>query len=133
MKPRVKAWVVFPGGTKFGEGRARLLRLVAEEGSLRGAVKRMGMSYRAAWGYLKELERAAGHAFLEPAGRGRAKGAALTPEARRFLAAFAAFHRRLQGSSAATFRAAFARRAGRRPKPARRKPRRAAAGAGARS
>ena len=57
MKPKLKVWIVFPSGTKFGEGRAELLRLVGEEGSLKRAVERMGMSYRAAWGSLRELER----------------------------------------------------------------------------
>jgi molybdate transport system regulatory protein len=110
MKPKLKAWIVFPGGTKFGEGRARLLRLVEEEGSLRGAVKRMGMSYRAAWGYMRELERAAGHPFLERAGPGPGAGTRLTAEARALLAGFERFHGKLDASASRAFRAAFARR-----------------------
>ena len=109
MGPRVKARIVFPGGTKFGEGRARLLRLVAGEGSLRGAAKRMGMSYRAAWGYFRELEAAAGFPFLERAEAGPAGGTRLTRKARRFLAAFEEYHRRLQRSAATAFRASFGR------------------------
>ena len=38
MKPRLKVWVVFEGGVKFGDGRARLLELVDELGSLRKAL-----------------------------------------------------------------------------------------------
>jgi len=107
MKPKCKAWVVFPGGTKFGQGRADLLRLVAEEGSLKRAVERMGMSYRAAWGYLRELERAAGFPFLEPAGKGPRSGTRLTPRAREFLAAFDAYRGRLDGAAARAFRSSF--------------------------
>jgi molybdate transport system regulatory protein len=110
MKQRVKAWIVFPGGTKFGEGRAELLRRVEEEGSLKRAVERMGMSYRAAWGYLRELEGAAGFEFLERAGRGPGGGTRLTAKARRFLAAFDAYHAGLDASAARAFRAAFAAR-----------------------
>jgi len=99
MEPKVKAWIVFDGGTKFGEGRARLLRLVEEEGSLNRAVKRMGMSYRAAWGYVQELERAAGFAFLER----DTSGARLTAEGSEFLAAFERFSARVASAAADSF------------------------------
>ena len=36
--------------TKLGNGRARLLELIDERGSIQKAVARMGMSYRDAWG-----------------------------------------------------------------------------------
>ena len=58
-RPRLKLWVVF-GDVKFGEGRAELLDAMERLGSFKQAVERMGMSYRAAWGYFRELERAAG-------------------------------------------------------------------------
>jgi len=51
-RPRLKVWVVFSDRVKFGDGRAELLRLVDELGSLKKAVARSGMSYRSAWGYL---------------------------------------------------------------------------------
>ena len=60
----MKVWVVFAGRAKLGDGRARLFELVDELGSIRKAVDRMGMSYRAAWGYIRELEAAAGFTFL---------------------------------------------------------------------
>lgn len=107
MKPKCKAWIVFPGGTKFGQGRADLLRLVEREGSLKGAVERMGMSYRAAWGYLRELEEAAGFPFLERRGRGRAGGARLTARAKAFLAAFEGYRERLDGAASRAYRASF--------------------------
>jgi molybdate transport system regulatory protein len=124
MKQKLKAWVLFDGGTKFGEGRAELLRLVGEEGSLKRAVERMGMSYRAAWGYVRELEAAAGFHFLERSGTGPSSGTKLTDEGRAFLAAFEAFHRRLDEAAAAAFTAEFGALA--RPKKPRAKRRRAA-------
>lgn len=60
LKSKLKVWVVFDGRVKFGDGRAQLLERVDALGSLRQAVTGMGMSYRAAWGYLRELERAGG-------------------------------------------------------------------------
>ena len=64
MKPKLKVWVTFGDDLKFGDGRARLLELIEEHGSLRGAAKEFQMSYRHAWGYLRELEQAAGFPFV---------------------------------------------------------------------
>jgi len=77
----VKIWVTFPNGTKLGAGRARLFDLIDELGSIRKAVAQLGMSYRAAWGYITELEAAAGFTFLarKPGGGGTG-GARLTRE-----------------------------------------------------
>ena len=103
MEPKIKAWIVFPGGTKFGAGRARLLRLIEEEGSLNRAVKRMGMSYRSAWGYLQELEAAAGFAFVATSGG----GSRLTDRATAFLAAFDRYRERVQADATMSFDASF--------------------------
>jgi molybdate transport system regulatory protein len=92
VRPRLKVWVVFGKNTKFGDGRAELLRLVEREGSLQRAVGRLGMSYRSAWGYLRELERAAGFKLLErPPGGGPAAGMRLTAEGRAFLRRYERF------------------------------------------
>jgi len=114
MQPKSKVWVVFDGGTKFGGGRAELLRLVESEGSLRRAVERMEMSYRAAWGYVRELEEAAGFAFLERAGKGRSSGTRLTKEARAFLASYDAFRAQAERDAAGAFESSFPRAARRR-------------------
>ncbi len=89
-RPRLKVWVVFGGRVKFGDGRAELLELVDRLGSFRQAVARVGMSYRNAWGYFRDLERAAGFAFLER-GRGSRGGTRLTPEGRAFLRRYRRF------------------------------------------
>jgi molybdate transport system regulatory protein len=89
VKPKVKVWVAFSDELKFGEGRARLLELIGERGSLQQAAKEFEMSYRNAWGYLGELERAAGFKFVERApGGGPRSGMRLTKEAKRFLARY---------------------------------------------
>jgi molybdate transport system regulatory protein len=114
MKPKVRSWIVFPGGTKFGEGRAELLRLVGERGSLKRAVAEMKMSYRAAWGYVRELEAAAGFPFLERTGPGPASGTRLTAKGRAFLASFETFRAEMAGAADLSFRTAF-RATSRRP------------------
>ena len=91
-RPRIKLWVVFGDRVKFGEGRAELLEAVERLGSFKKAVERMGMSYRAAWGYFRELERAAGVSLLErQPGGGPAGGTRLTPAGRRFVRQYRRF------------------------------------------
>lgn len=96
MKPRLKVWVVFGERTKFGDGRAQLLQLIDELGSIKKAVDRFGMSYRNAWGYVRELEKAAGFKFLERTpGGGPAAGTRLTPQGKMFLRRYWRFRRGL--------------------------------------
>jgi len=95
-RPRLKLWVVFGKSVKFGEGRAELLEAVERLGSFKQAVEHMGMSYRAAWGYFRELERAAGVKFLERhPGRGPEAGTRLTAEGQRFLKRYRRFRQGL--------------------------------------
>jgi molybdate transport system regulatory protein len=108
IQPRVKVWVVFGGRTKLGDGRARLFELIDELGSIKKAVARMGMSYRAAWGYVRELEAAAGFEFLarKPGGGGTG-GARLTREGRAFLDRYRRFRRSLDQLTERRFARAF--------------------------
>jgi molybdate transport system regulatory protein len=107
LKPKLKVWVVFDDRVKFGDGRAELLERVETLGSLKQAVAGMGMSYRAAWGYLRELERAAGFQFLaRHPGRGRTR---LTVEGRRFLARYRRFRHGLDDVVARHFSRSFPR------------------------
>ena len=109
-RPRLKLWVVFGGRVKFGEGRAELLEAVERFGSFKKAVERMGMSYRAAWGYFRDLERAAGVKFLERhPGRGPGGGTRLTHEGRRFVRQYRRFRKGLDGLVERHFRKSFSR------------------------
>src|SRR6266481_178196 len=65
MKPKLRVWVTFGEDLKFGDGRARLLELIDARGSLKKAAQELEMSYRNAWGYLRDLETAAGFKFVE--------------------------------------------------------------------
>jgi molybdate transport system regulatory protein len=92
MKPKLKVWVVFADGVKFGDGRAQLLELIDELGSIKKAVSRFGMSYRSAWGYLRELEGAAGFKLLERRSGGvPGSGTRLTKKGREFLVRYQRF------------------------------------------
>src|SRR5882724_10530984 len=104
MKPKLRVWVIFGKQLKFGDGRAHLLELIDERGSLRQAAAELGMSYRNAWGYLRELERAAGFKFVErpPAGNPRS-GMRLTAAGRDFLARYQKFRLGLEAASLRQF------------------------------
>jgi molybdate transport system regulatory protein len=100
--------VVFDERVKFGDGRAQLLELIDQLGSIKHAVASTGMSYRAAWGYLKELEKAAGFTFLErKPGSGPGSGTQLTSEAKTFLKHFRLFQNSVQRRVETAFERAF--------------------------
>jgi molybdate transport system regulatory protein len=92
MKPKLRVWVTFGDDLKFGDGRARLLALIDRHGSLLQAAEEFEMSYRHAWGYLRELEQAAGFKFVERApGGGPRSGMRLTAAGRQFVERYRRF------------------------------------------
>jgi molybdate transport system regulatory protein len=108
---KLRVWVLFGKGLKFGDGRADLLELIDRRGSLRQAAAEFDMSYRNAWGYLRDLEKAAGFKFLEraPAGHPRS-GMRLTARGKAFLARYRVFRRGLDSVAVEHFERSFRRR-----------------------
>ena len=94
--PRQKLWIEADGRLVMSDYRLRLLELVAESGSLAEAATAMRLSYRRAWGKIKELEANLGmplvHSEVGGAGGGRTT---LTDEARALLAAYRRFQERM--------------------------------------
>jgi molybdate transport repressor ModE-like protein len=88
---KAKFWVTLGPRTLFGDGKADLLESVDRLGSLRSAADSMRMSYRHAWGLLRELEKAAGFAFLEHSGTGPRTKLRLTAKGRQFIDAYRRF------------------------------------------
>lgn len=108
MKPKLKVWVTFGDRLKFGDGRAKLLELIEERGSLREAAGALGMSYRNAWGYLRELESAAGFRFVERVpGGGPRSGMCLTQAGKRFIARYRKFRGGLEDVAKRRFERSF--------------------------
>jgi 8-oxo-dGTP diphosphatase len=86
----VKCRLDAPDGRPIlGEGRAELLELVDELGSLSEAARQMGMSYRYAWGVVRKMTDAAGEPVVEST-RGGSEGGrtVLTPAGRELMDAF---------------------------------------------
>ena len=81
-----KIWVENDGKTIFGPGRDILFKAIDECHSLNAAAKKLGMSYRAAWGRVKASERRLGMKLVvNETGR---TGMHLTEEAKRIIRRF---------------------------------------------
>ena len=52
---RFRCWLDIDGEKFFGPGRAELLQLIGETGSISKAAKSMGMSYKKAWAMVDEM------------------------------------------------------------------------------
>ncbi|MDD5711531.1 MAG: LysR family transcriptional regulator [Smithellaceae bacterium] len=65
MNIKHRIWLEEDGHSLFGEGRAVLLRNIAECGSLNAAAKKLKMSYRMAWGKLRVTEERLGMKLVE--------------------------------------------------------------------
>jgi molybdate transport system regulatory protein len=110
MRPKIRLWITFGDDIKFGDGRARLLALIEARGSLSKAAEEFEMSYRNAWGYLQDLERAAGFKFVERgAGGGPRSGMRLTVEGKRFLERYRKFRAGVEVAMNRQFTTSFSR------------------------
>ena len=104
---KAKFWLTLGPRTLFGDGKADLLEAVDRLGSLRSAAQSMGMSYRHAWGLLRELDQAAGFPFLEHSGTGLRSTLRLSESGRRFIDAYRRFRDPLSKVVEARFRRVF--------------------------
>lgn len=95
---KLKLRLTLPDGSWLGPGKADLLQGIAETGSISAAGRRMGMSYKRAWGLVEALNRMFPSPLIETSRGGAGHGgAALTPLGQEALALF----RALQGKAAA--------------------------------
>lgn len=78
---RLHLWLDTEDGVFFGTGRAQLLEEIDRCGSLKKAAEAMGISYRAAWGKLKQTEQVLGVQLVQVRGSNKA-GYELTEDGR---------------------------------------------------
>ncbi|MDD2390187.1 MAG: LysR family transcriptional regulator [Desulfobacterales bacterium] len=91
---RIHLWLETDEGMLFGIGRVILLKKIGELGSLNKAAKKMGMSYRAAWGKIKATERELGVELITKSPDSRGFG--LTPFGYQLLDDFDRWHREIE-------------------------------------
>lgn len=65
MEIKYKIWIEENGKVLFGKGRDDILKAVEDRKSLNAAVKKLDMSYRAAWSRLKASEERMGIKLVE--------------------------------------------------------------------
>ena len=86
---RLSIRIDFEGAEAFGPGKARLLELIDEQGSIRGAAAAMSMSYRHAWLLLQAVEDTFGAPVITTAtGGAKGGGAKLTDLGKTVVARF---------------------------------------------
>ncbi|MFN3586767.1 MAG: winged helix-turn-helix domain-containing protein [Moraxellaceae bacterium] len=85
----------------LGPGKADLLAAIADTGSISGAARRMGMSYRRAWLLVDTMNRCFRRPLVETAAGGaQGGGALLTPEGETMLAHYRALQAELDAVAA---------------------------------
>jgi molybdate transport system regulatory protein len=110
VQPRVKLWVEKDGLLVFSDYRAELLHQIAKMGSISGGAERMGLSYRRAWGKIKEIEHNLGVRLVRSQVGGPGGGQTeLTPEGEELLARYRTFRTAAQTDVDRDFDEAFAK------------------------
>ena len=74
IKPAFKIWFETEGYHLFGQGTIELLKQILDKGNLLDATKAMKISYRHAWGLLKEAEKRIGSPLVLPFKGGESGG-----------------------------------------------------------
>ena len=108
MRLLYKIWLDYRGRA-FGDGPARLLDGVQEQGSLRKAAQELGMSYNKAWRILHAAEQRLGFPLLDRSvGGSLGGGSHLTPEARDLVRRYRAVSIEAEAALEAVFQKHFA-------------------------
>jgi len=85
----VRCWIDIDGVRFFGPGRADLLSLIDEVGSIAKAAKAMGMSYKKAWDMVDEMNTRGKKPFvIARKGGEKGGGTELTETGRKMLAKY---------------------------------------------
>jgi molybdate transport system regulatory protein len=107
---KLKAQLLCGEELAMGPGKADLLEAIQAEGSISGAGRRLGMSYRRAWLLVDVMNRCWSAPLVEASpGGGEQRGARVTPLGVEVLAAYRALEATLAGAAEAPLRALQAR------------------------
>lgn len=108
LEPRIKLWVENEGGVVLGSFLVELLRSVGETGSLAEAAQRLGLSYRRAWGKIREMEQHLGAPLVQSEkGGAHGGGSRLTPRAEQLIAQYQRFCQLMESHLGKEFREVF--------------------------
>ena len=86
---KVRCWIDIDGERFFGPGRAELLELIHETGSISKAARSMGMSYKKAWEMVEGLNKSSRKPYvIAHKGGEKGGGTQVTPAGLAMLAAY---------------------------------------------
>lgn len=88
---RLRVWLEQENEIYIGIGSTLLLKHIEELGSLRKAAKKLGMSYRRAWGKLKNAEANIGRPLVEKT-KGKGQRFNLSPFGKEMMEKFLLFY-----------------------------------------
>ncbi len=88
---RLRIWIEQDNETYIGIGSTLLLQHIEKLGSLRKAAEELGMSYRRAWGKLKNAEARIGYPLVEKV-RGQGQRFTLSPNGKELMDRFLHFY-----------------------------------------
>jgi molybdate transport repressor ModE-like protein len=93
LEPHFKFWLETEDGYVFGQGAFELLRGIQEKGTLKAVAEDLNMSYRHAWGIIKEIEEKLGKPIVvaHRGGKVGGGGAELTQTGKELLATYLRF------------------------------------------
>lgn len=92
LEPQLKVTVLEDNRFVFGDSEMRLLEAIARQGTLMEGASTLGLSYRVAWGKLRDLEAAVGARLVERTVGGRRGGSSrLTDQAVRLVDQYTRF------------------------------------------
>jgi molybdate transport system regulatory protein len=80
-----KIWIEIGGLPFLGEGRRNLLKHIDESGSISQSAKDLGISYKKAWSYIKNMEERLGSPLVEKHVGGKGGGGSRLTEKGRTL------------------------------------------------
>jgi molybdate transport system regulatory protein len=108
LEPRLKVWVESAGRIALSDYRVRLLEAIERAGSLTDGAAEMGLSYRRAWGKIRELEANLGMKLLESTVGGPGGGSShLTRDAVLLIERYNRFRAALTAHAEREFEAVF--------------------------
>ena len=86
MKVDGHIWIESLNGFQLGKGRVHLLQQIAKTGSIAQASKKMNISYRKAWGMVREMNMTSSTPLIQKnAGGKNGGGAYLTKEGEKYI------------------------------------------------
>ena len=100
--PRIKLRLEYDAPLVLGPGKAQLLRLIDQLGSISAAGRQMGMSYKRAWSLVEEMNAAFAHPLVDSSRGGTGGGGArVTPTGQQVLQHYDALEQLLRHQGAA--------------------------------